>query len=443
MNRPTSQNHLQSAVPYSGYHQHLPTTPDLYLCQVGRGTPGGEYLRRFWHPVAYESELGRVPLRVRALGEDLVVFKDKSGRVGVLFLACCHRNTSLEYGIIEERGLRCCYHGRLFDVDGTILDMPGDPAADRLKASVSQGAYPVHVFGGIVFVYMGPPESKPVFPMYDRFSLPNIKLVPGVRLKLDCNWIQLKENTLDPAHTAVLHVIPQLRGMEHFAGEFGAQPNLIWTETPGGLIYLAARRVGDFVWVRSAETLGATIHCISSIFESGQSPKRATPPFITFWTLPVDDDKSINFFVSHVAEDEAMPFEERRRLEIFGQYEDRPYAERQWIPGDHDAMVSQGPINVHAAEYLGPLDRGVVMFRRFVRRGIEAVERGENPIGFYLSQADVPPTFANDYVARASDIGGNPDDPEALRAFSKKIAEQYLREPPMRDLAASCAPPPG
>ncbi len=421
-------------MPHSGYYREIPDEPDMFLCGVGRGTPGGEYLRRFWHPVAYESELGNVPLRVRALGEDLVVFRDGRGETGVLFLHCCHRNTSLEYGIVEERGLRCCYHGRLMDTDGRILEFPGEPNADRMREKTSQGAYPVHVFGGIVFVYMGPPDRKPVFPLYDRLTLPGVELVPGVRLPLDCNWIQLKENTLDPAHTAVLHVIPQLRGMDHFAGEFESFPEIVWTDTPGGLIYLAARRVDGNVWVRSAETLGATIHCISSIFENGRVAKRATPPFMTFWTLPVDDAHSINFFISHVSPGEPMPFDKRRALEVFGQYEDRPYDERQWIPGDHDAMVSQGPVNVHDAEFLGSMDRGVTMFRRFVRRGIEGVMRGEDPVGFYLDQAAVPPTFANDCVVPEVSIAGDPADGKVLAEHARRIAEAYLARPPMRDL---------
>src|SRR3974390_3769436 len=115
---------------------------------------------------------------------------------------------------------------------------------------------------------------------------------------------------------------------------------------------------------------------------------------MSFWSLPVDDDMTRQFFISHVADNEAMPFEKRRYLEVFGQTADRPYDERQWIPGDNDAMVSQGAINVHALEHLGTPDRGVVLFRRYVRRGIEAVQRGEDPHGFYLSEADVPPTFA-------------------------------------------------
>jgi hypothetical protein len=110
---------------------------------------------------------------------------------------------------------------------------------------VSLGAYPTHVFAGIVFagivfVYVGPPDRIPVFPNYDRFDLPGLRLLPGPRLRLDCNWPQIKENSMDPHHTAFLHVIPQLRGMDHFTEEFGNYLELTWAETPGGMIYLGA-----------------------------------------------------------------------------------------------------------------------------------------------------------------------------------------------------------
>lgn len=420
---------------YDGYYRKQTADPDLSILEVCRDTPGGEYQRRFWHPICYEHELGDVPLRARALSEDLVVFRDLKGRIGVLHLRCCHRNTSLEFGILTDRGIRCCYHGRLYDVDGTILEMPGEPAAERLRHEASQGAYPTHVFGGVVFVYMGPPERVPVFPMLDRFQLPNIQHVPGERLVLDCNWMQVKENSVDPHHTNILHVIPQMRGMNHFANEFGNFPELTWSETPAGVIYLGIRRVDDNVWVRSAETYGANIHCISSIFESGKVEKKASDPFMTFWTLPVDDDHSVNFFVSHVSPNETMPFNERRKLEVFGQREDRPYHERQWIPGDHEAQVGQGPINNHALEHLGTQDRGIVMFRRFIKRGIQAVERGQDPKGFYMTQAEVQPSFASDRVVKASEIGGDPNDPAALRQFGERVAEDYLKTPPMRHLS--------
>ena len=428
------QASARKASAYDGYYRKQTAEPDMFLCAVGRGTPGGEYLRRFWQPVAYLEELGELPLRVRALGEDLVAFRDGNGDVGVLHLHCCHRNTSLEFGIVEDRGIRCCYHGRLFATDGTLLEIPGDPAESRLKCEVSQGGYPTHVFGGIVFAYMGPPERVPAFPMLDRFSIEGISLVPGVRLQVECNWVQIKENVLDPHHTNILHVIPKRRGMQHFADEFEGYPELTFMETPGGYMYLAARRSGDNIWVRSAESYGANMHCISSIFESGETVKDATPPFLTFWTLPVDDDMSINFYISHVSPDETMSFEKRRELEIFAQRNDRPYKERQYLPGDHEAQVGQGPINVHALEHLGTWDRGIALFRRYIRQGIKAVADGRDPKGFYLNQGDLPPTFANDRVLPASALPAGPDESKALLALAEQVGRDYLKTPPMRVL---------
>lgn len=432
----TTTNNTRIPSAYDGYYRKQVAAPDMMLCGVGRGTPGGEYLRRFWHPVAYVSELGELPLRVRALGEDLVAFKDGSGDVGVLHLHCCHRNTSLEFGIVEKRGIRCCYHGRLFAPNGTLLDIPGDPNAERLKCEVTQGGYPVHVFAGIAFVYMGPPERIPAFPMLDRFDIPGVELVPGERLELKCNWVQIKENVVDPHHTNILHVIPQKRGVEHFADEFEHFPELTFMETPAGAMYLAARRSGDNVWVRSAEFYGPNIHCISSIFEAGSSPKDATPPFMTFWTLPVDDDKSINFYVSHVTAEETMPFEKRRALEVFGQRDDRPYTDRQWLPGDHEAQVGQGPINIIALEHLGTHDRGIVMFRRYVRQGIKAVAQGKDPKGFYLTESELPPTFANDRILPVDTIGGSPNDPAVLVRIAEQVGRDYLQNPPIPTLKA-------
>lgn len=409
---------------YRGYERELSAEPDKYLTQVGRGTPGGEYLRRFWQPVAFESELKDTPFRIRVMGEDLVAFRDRSGQIGVLHLHCAHRRTSLEYGIILERGIRCCYHGWIYDVDGTIVDIPGDPvAAERMRSRVSQGAYPVHLMGGLVFIYMGPPEKRPPFPNFERFNVPGIKLEPGgPRLPFPCNWIQIKENAMDPAHTAVLHAIPQMRGMDHFAGEFGEFPEFVFSETSVGMMYLAARKLDDKVWVRSTDYVAPNIHSISSIFESGRKLKSFNPPFRTIWTTPVDDDFSINFTISHVADDDQTLPSKRRYLEIFGQTDERPYRERQIIPGDYDAMVSEGPVEIHALEHLGSHDTGVSMFRRLLRKNIEQVERGEDPAPFPESI----PTYCSDRVVDASSVGGSPDDPAVLKEYARRLGEEYL-----------------
>jgi hypothetical protein len=361
-----------------------------------------------------------------------------------MHLHCCHRGTSLEYGQIEERGIRCCYHGRLYDVDGTVLEMPGEPQFERYRHELAQGAYPTHIFNGVVFAYMGPPEKMPPFPKYDRFDMPGIEMVPGVRLPWPCNWVQIKENAMDPAHTATLHALPG----NPFGISFGVFPELDFIETPTGMIYVGTRRVGDKVWIRSTDALMPNIHCVSSVREEGRELKTVAPPWMTMWTVPVDDENSLNFPFMHVLKDRAIDIgqgnrtlsdsaEEKRRVNLgigLGQTGDRPYEERQRVPGDYDAMVSQGAIPRHSKENLGTLDRGVVMFRRLLRRSIEAVQRGEDPPYMYRTDGAPTPTYGTDRGVRVADIGGDADDPRFLKALGQKTAREYFEKPPLKAL---------
>src|SRR5215468_11303850 len=198
------------------YHRDVPKE-DTELTHVGPGTPCGEYLRRFWQPICFSDDLRDLPLRVTILGEELVAFRDFRGTVGLLELHCPHRGTSLEFGLISNRGIRCCYHGWLFDVDGTILETPGEPANSTLKDRLCHGAYPIHEYNGIVFAYMGPPDKQPEFPLLDTFELPGYKLMARAPTLWECNWLQVKENSMDPAHLAFLHTLP---GSEGFTGDF-------------------------------------------------------------------------------------------------------------------------------------------------------------------------------------------------------------------------------
>ena len=140
------------------------------------------------------AQITEFPLRIKRLGEDLVLFKDKSGAFGCLHLHCSHRNTSLEFGIIEEKGLRCCYHGWLYDTDGTILETPGEPKNSKIKERVAHGAYPTVEYRGLIFSYFGPSEDVPPFPFYDHMDLgPNDEMVPFI-IPNPCNWLQTYEN---------------------------------------------------------------------------------------------------------------------------------------------------------------------------------------------------------------------------------------------------------
>ncbi|HXR86165.1 MAG TPA: Rieske 2Fe-2S domain-containing protein, partial [Stellaceae bacterium] len=188
--------------PFSGYYQRPAQPDDSFLTQVGPGTPGGEYLRRFWHPFIMSSELRDTPKAVRLLGEDLVLFRDQGGRLGLLHRHCIHRGTSLEFGIPAERGIRCCYHGWHFDIDGTVLETPAEPEGSRIKQNFCQGAYRVREYHGLIFAYMGAPESTPEFPLYDTFGHPEGNRLVPLKLELPCNWVQISENAADPIHNA-------------------------------------------------------------------------------------------------------------------------------------------------------------------------------------------------------------------------------------------------
>src|SRR5580704_2198081 len=193
-----------STKPYNGYAVAAPMKEDEELTHVGPRTPGGEYLRRFWHPVAMSAQLKEHPVAIRILGEDLVIFRDGGGAVGLLGRHCAHRRASLEFGRIETRGLRCCYHGWHFDVDGTILETPGEPEGSDISSKICQPAYPVMEVKGLIFAYMGPPEERPEFPWFDSFDIPDHDLVPYA-IHSPCNWLQESENSIDPVHSVFLH----------------------------------------------------------------------------------------------------------------------------------------------------------------------------------------------------------------------------------------------
>ena len=190
------ENDINSRPSYNGYYRSTPKIEDVELTHVGPGTACGEYLRRFWHPVCLSEQLHDLPLGLRILGEDLVVFRDLSGDIGLLHRHCSHRRASLEYGVISEHGIRCCYHGWLYDVDGTILETPGEPVDSTIRKRLCHGAYPVIEYKGLVFAYMGPFSTKPDFPIYDSMEMPGNEMVPYA-IDMPCNWLQVNENPMD------------------------------------------------------------------------------------------------------------------------------------------------------------------------------------------------------------------------------------------------------
>ena len=163
---------------YTGYEKRAAPEPDRELTAVGPTTPCGEWMRRAWQPIAMTSEVDDLPIALRVLGEDLVLFRDKSGRLGLLHKHCSHRGASLEYGVIMEQGISCCYHGWHFDVDGRILDTPAEPPESQIKHRLRHGAYPVEEMDGLIFAWMGPPDAMTPLPIYDTWRINGTMAVP-------------------------------------------------------------------------------------------------------------------------------------------------------------------------------------------------------------------------------------------------------------------------
>jgi phenylpropionate dioxygenase-like ring-hydroxylating dioxygenase large terminal subunit len=419
---------------YSAYHHRQVPREDAELTRIGPDTPCGEYMRRFWQPVCYSHDLKDLPLKLKILDEELVAFRDGSGTAGVLELHCPHRGTSLEFGLVGAKGIRCCYHGWLFDVDGTILETPGEPATSTLKDRLCHGAYPVHEAHGLVFAYMGPPEAMPAFPTYDGFVRPGFRVIPGQKYVYPCNWLQILENTMDAVHTAFLHTI--VSGSV-FTDEFGVLPELDFVETPVGIIYVATRRVGDNIWARMVENVLPNLQQVAPVWETGQKAHPFSGPMMSRWIVPLDNTNTMLIECRHVSETEGETpgwWADRNQL-LPGQLAADTYEESQRRPQDFEAQVSQRPVAVHGLEHLGTTDRGVSMFRNQVRRGIKAVKAGTDPDGLFRDGSGVIPTFCNDTVVRVPPAKTPDLDRELLRDTGRQLAEGYLRAPPLLDAA--------
>jgi len=416
---------------YGGYYHREVPEEDVELTHVGPGTPCGEYMRRFWQPICFSDELGDLPHRVKILGEELVAFRDRRGAVGLLELHCPHRGTSLEFGLVGEKGIRCCYHGWLFAADGTILETPGEPADSTLKDRLYHGAYPTHERNGIVFAYMGPPDQQPPFPAYDSFSRAGHRLIPGQKYFYPCNWLQIMENAMDPAHTAFLHTI--VSGAV-FTDEFGVLPELDFVETPIGMIYVATRRVGDNIWARMVEAVLPNLQQVAPIWEDGRNEHAFSGPMMSRWIVPVDDTNTMFVEFRHVSETEGVTpaWWASRDIMLPGQVAADSYEAGQRRPGDYEAQVSQRPIAIHGLEHLGATDRGVSMFRNQVRRGIRAVKAGDEPPGRRpAANAAVTPTYCNDTIVRVPPAESAAADRLLMRETGRCLAEAYLKDPPL------------
>ncbi len=351
------------------------------LTRVGPGAAAGEMLRRYWHPIGFAAELRGKPLRRRILGEDVVLFCDVAGRFGVLRLRCVHRGTSLEFGHIEDGGLRCCYHGWLYDVQGRVLETPGEPPESTFKEKLRQPAYRTEELGGVIFVYMGP-DPAPLLPNYDVLVRED-----GVRARrartVNCNFFQMIENSVDQNHLKWLHRTAKTPQWDD--GEIDPQP------FEHGILNTYRRRVGGKNWAHCNFFVMPTMNKTGNVEEGHPTEHRASSAGeVMRWRVPIDDTHTMHFTVEFCAIADGRPAAKIMKDESAAGLVESQFGVYKWddsigwfARGDQDrvAQESQGPIYDRTTEHLAYTDRGVILLRRLYKESIEAVKQGRDPLG--------------------------------------------------------------
>jgi 5,5'-dehydrodivanillate O-demethylase oxygenase subunit len=348
------------------------------LTRVGIGTPMGELLRRYWHPIATLPELLAEPvLAVTLLGENLALYRTEKGEMGLVAQRCPHRGASLAYGIPEDDGLRCPYHGWKFDRQGTCLEQPAEPADSTFKDRVHIPAYPVQEMGGLIWAYVGPAPA-PLLPRYDLFVRDDLDREIGIT-RLPCNWLQIMENSLDPVHLEYLHSVYM-----NYVLKRQGKPPASQTKHHEKIAFevfeygITKRRL----WVGDSEDsdewqVGHPILFpnILSVGEGGQAQFQIR--------TPIDDTHTYHVWYRTRTRGSDAPRQDPATIPVLD------YAYRQedgrlvvdTVSGQ-DMMVwlTQGDISDRTTERLGTTDKGVILYRGLLEEQMQKLERGEEPM---------------------------------------------------------------
>ncbi len=343
------------------------------LTEVGRGTEMGELLRRYWHPIAAVSEFeGHATKPVRLLGEDLVLFRDRSGQYGLLERHCPHRRADLSYGFVEECGLRCNYHGWLFDQEGRCIEQPFEEVTgtSRFKERIKVAAYEIRECAGLLFAYLGPQPAPPI-PLFEPLTYTD-GFVQIVFSEVACNWLQCQENSIDPVHFEWLHS----NWTRELTGDHRRAPThqkIDFVEFAYGFGYrrlLAGEDTSSRSW--QWQRLCILPHLFQPInhFE---------------WRIPIDDRRTLTvvWHYSRLPSDRAGYRQETipHWYAPSSEGETGRYRSTHVINQDTIAWVGQGEIADRENEHLGRSDEGVRMLRRQLLADMAAVARGDVPKG--------------------------------------------------------------
>src|SRR5215211_1508050 len=377
------------------------------LCRTGPGTPMGELFRRFWLPALLPSELPHPdsdPIRFRILGEDLIAFRDTNGKVGFFAHNCPHRGASLYFGRNEESGLRCVYHGWKFDVDGTCVDMPNEPAESDFKHKVKARAYPAAEYAGLIWIYMGPPDKKPPLPLYQWCARPDADQTTGSKWLQESNYAQALEGNVDSSHVGFLH-----KTFEHATFRSGGrlentQQVTATRETDFGFVCGARRNApdGQYYW-RVTTYAMPTFTQIASQSRAGNGIFLIPRDDESHWWITVNppplpdepqqrqDPSLMGFLTGTAVADPAtlglIPGTWRRVRNKDNDYMIDRQLQRTHnytgLPGnraqDQAVTESMGAIMDRTKEHLGAADTAVIVMRRVLMRMAKRLEEGIEP----------------------------------------------------------------
>jgi len=373
------------------------------LTKTDRGTPAGELIRRYWQPVALSEELppGGAPLSVKILGEELVLFRDDRGRIGLLGIHCSHRGTDLSYGRLEDGGLRCLYHGWLYNIEGRCLEQPGEPGGGQHRDEIRHRAYPCKEVAGAIFTYMGPGEP-PLLPNYDFFNADSDHLYVS-KIFHECNYLQANEDNIDPVHLSFLHRFLENRD-ERYRGVRGADESHY---------NLVARNSAPIVEVELTDC-GVRIYTVRKL-ENDKSYLRVSyfilPNLSAFpgqtggegysvnWHVPIDETRHWKYtFVYSAGAPLQKELVDRERSEFGADYrlirkeanrflQDREAMHTKTFTGmgsgfqAHDAFAttSQGAVQDRSDEHLVTSDKAIVAARKLMEKAIRDIGAGREP----------------------------------------------------------------
>jgi phthalate 4,5-dioxygenase len=419
------------------------------LTRTGPDSAGGALLRCYWQPVALCEELppGGSPIPVRVLSENLALFRDEQGRPGLLGLHCAHRGADLSYGRLEDGGLRCLYHGWLYDVTGRCLEQPGEPAGSTFKDRVRQTAYPCQEAGGLILAYLGPGEP-PVLPAYEFLQVPDEQRWLR-KIFHACNYLQGNEGGIDPVHTSYLHrqVNPAAtRGAQRARDVQGTDisssrlynvdtaPPIYLETTDFGMRLYAIRKAGpDKVYRRITNFLMPNLTAFP-----GQTGGEG---YSVNWHVPIDDTHHWRYTLTFSREQavDKEGFDREIADEVTADYrplrnagnrylQDRDEMKARTFTGMgtsfpvHDlfASESQGPIHNRTAERLGATDKAVTTARRIMLQAIQDVQEGRDPphvvrdarsndFRHLVVVSDMLPASADWHISRPSDLAPQED----------------------------------